>query len=133
MWIIVALNGIGLLMGMLKYYTLMYVILGISFCVFFHKYAAIIWKLVYERFVNLSSIVESVNTKLANEFVCVFVLGCIYVVMVKKIGMGSIFAPIFQSIIFWFINQMKDDKEGNIVILLCYIVELVLAFWIAGR
>ena len=133
MWIIVALNGIGLLMGILKNYTLMYVLLGISFCAFFHKYAAISWKLIYERIVNLSSIVESVNAKLANEFVCAFVLGCIYVVMVKKIGMGSIFAPIFQSIIFWFINQMKDDEEGNIVILMSYIVELLLVFWIVGR
>ena len=133
MWIIVVINGIGLLMGILKYYTLMYVLLGISFCSFFHKYAAISWELIYERIVNLSSIVESVHAKLANEFVCAFVLGCIYVVMVKKIGMGSIFAPIFQSVIFWFINQMKDDEEGNIVILMSYIVELVLAFWIVGR
>lgn len=133
MWIIVVLNGIGLLMGILKNYILMYVLLGISFCSFFHKYAAISWKLIYERIVNLSSIVESVNAKLANEFVCAFVLGCIYVVMVKKIGMGSIFATIFQSIFFWFINQMKDDEEGNIVILMSYIVELLLGFWIVGR
>lgn len=133
MWIIVTLNGIGLLAGILKNYTLMYVILGISFCSFFYKYAAISWKLIYERIVNLSSIVESVNTKLANEFVCVFVLGCIYIVMVKKIGMESIFAPIFQSIIFWFINQVKDDEEGNMVILMSYIVELVIAIWIVGR
>lgn len=124
MWILVILNGIGLLSGVIINNTVMYVIFAISFLAFFHKYAVVSWNMIYEDRVESSGIMDA---KVANEFVCFFVMACIFWEMVHKVGQWCAVVTIAQCIIFHIFKYLRNETNQNFEILICYVAELLLS------
>lgn len=122
MWILVILNGIGLFSGIVMNENVMYIVFAISFLAFFHRYAIISWDIVYERWVESVGLMDA---KVANEFVCFFVMSCLFLLMIQKIGVWSIIVPIAQCIMFHIIKILHHTTSQNIQIMICYFVELL--------
>ena len=123
MWALVFLNVVGLLAEMGNNFIIMYVVYGISFVAFFHSYAVISWKLIYEGRVEE---IGRMDAKVANEFVCAFAMVCIFWLMVQKLGIWSSIVPIIQCIIFHVIKLIQNRDTQDIWIMISYILELLL-------
>lgn len=123
MWTLVFLNVVGLLAGMGNNFIIMYMAYGISFVAFFHKYAVISWNVIYEGRVEE---IGRMDAKVANELVCAFVMSCIFLMTVQKLGIWSIIVPIIQCIIFQVFKLIQNRDSQNIWIMISYILELLL-------
>ena len=123
MWALVLLNMLGLFAGMGNNSIIMYVVYGISFAAFFHKYAVVSWNVIYEGRVEE---IGRMDAKVANEFVCAFAMVCIFWMMVQKLGIWSIIVPIIQCIIFQIFKLIQNKDSQNIWIMISYVLELLL-------
>lgn len=122
MWILVIINGIGLLSGLLSQKLAMYILFAISFLFFSHRYAIVSWKIIYEERVLP---IGEMDARVANEFVCFFVMACIFWEMVHKLGLWCGIIPIIQCIIFHILDYLQKKPNAKLEILVCYIAELL--------
>ena len=131
-WISLIANAIGILAGFLKINGLMYAMFGIAFMAFSHKYAMIVWRLVYERLVDSET--DNVGDAfLSNEFNGIWVLLAIYVLLVVKVGKDSVIVSPVQGILVWVICNLFGKKEVEMKFLIGYVMEFLITFVMLSR
>ena len=101
----------------------MYIIFAISFLFFFHRYAIISWKLIYEE--RILPIGE-MDARVTNEFVCFFVMACIFWEVVHKVGQWCGVIAVVQCIVFQIGDYLQKKPNKKLEILVCFIAELLI-------
>lgn len=127
MWLLAVINALGLIIGTLTNETVLYIFFGVSFVAFFHKYAQISWKLIYEKESWLVGLDGKMNMVVANEFVCLWVLVGIYWLMVTKVGAWCAIASVLQCMVFQLVNLGKERSGRDFVITIILVVEFILS------
>lgn len=130
MWVIVILNALGIAGGVFLNKTVMYVLFGISFTAFFHKYAVIVWNLVYEKESYLVNVHGKANMVIANELVCAWCLACIYFLIAVKAGFLCVILSALQSVAFQ-ARSLAKQGEGQLPVLIALIAEFFVVFLVS--
>lgn len=127
MWVIVVLNALGIAGGVFLNKTVMYVLFGISFTAFFHKYAVITWHLIYEKESYLVNADGKANMVIANELVCAMYLAGIYILIAMKAGFLCVVLSAAQSIAFqaW---RLAKQGDGQLPALIALVAEFSVIF-----
>lgn len=127
MWLLAVINALGLIIGTLTNDLVLYIFFGVSFIAFFHKYAQISWKLIYEKESWLVGLDGKMNMVVANEFVCFGVLTCIYWLMVTKVGEWCTVVSALQCVVFQLVNLAgtRSVRDSGIAIIL--VIEFILS------
>lgn len=122
MWILATINLLGLMLGWMRNETVMYVLFGVSFMAFFHKYALISWEVIYEHLMGEE---RREDTMIANEFTCFFVMACIYYGLFDKFGPLCIVVSALQCFIFQFISLIKRSSDKDRALTIVFMVEFL--------
>lgn len=130
MWVIVVLNALGIAGGAFLNKTVMYVLFGISFTAFFHKYAVITWNLVYEKESYLVNTDGKADMAVANELVCALFLACIYFVTARKAGFLCVILSVLQSVAFQ-VWRLAKQGDGQLPVLLALVAEFFVIFLVS--
>ena len=125
MRLLAVINALGLIIGTLTNDMVLYIFFGVSFVAFFHKYAQISWKLIYEKESWLVGLDGKMNMVVANEFVCFLVLVGIYWLMVTKLGEWCIVVSALQCEVFQLVNLVGTRSGRDIGILIVVVMEFI--------
>lgn len=128
MWILAIINALGLLSGAILHKTVMYILFGISFVAFSHKYAQLFWGPIYEKESQLVDTDGKVNMKIANEFVCFFCLAGIYYLLALKGGTLCVVVSALQCMVFLLMQIRKQESQKDIMVLISFVVEFLVSF-----
>lgn len=131
MWILAIINALGLICGTVLNETVMYILFGISFMAFFHQYALISWKLIYEKESWLVGINSKMDMAVANEFVSFFVMAGAYLLIATKAGALCVVVSALQCVIFQLLHLTKGDSDKSIIVAILFVAEFFvsLAYW----
>lgn len=127
MWVIVVLNALGIAGGVFLNKTVMYILFGISFAAFFHKYAVITWHLIYEKEAYLADADGKANIVIVNELVCAMCLADFYILIAMKAGFLCVILSAAQSIAFqaW---RLAKQGDGQLPALVALVAEFFVVF-----
>lgn len=123
---LLVLNAIGLICGFRNIAILMYIIFGITWTAFFCQYKKITWKF-YERMTENESINVIVDVKLTNAVTVFLIMGMIYFLVYFKAGGLCVIASALQCFVFQLLYTFVSYCNKNVVMLIGFMVELVLA------
>lgn len=130
---LIVLNAIALICGFAGKNLIMYILFGITWIAFSGKYAKIIWKLLYERFLaGWESTEVVVDLKITNVVVTFFAMVCIYLgIYFKFCGLCAI-VSMFQCLIHQGVYTYKENSDKNRLLIAGMALEFLLAFF-AGK
>lgn len=114
--VLALINALGLISGVLINETVMYVLCGISFVAFSHKYALIAWDIIYEKESFLVGLDGKINMEITNELVCFFGLLCIYWLIAQKAGALCVSISILQCMIMGLFDFIRKVNKSELVI-----------------
>lgn len=125
MWILAIINALGLVSGAILNEIVMYILFGISFVAFSHRYAQHTWRLIYERESQLVDMDGKANMKIANEITCFFMLAFIYWMLAFKTGSWCVPISTMQCVIFQLLKLVGQESKKDILVAVLFIVEFL--------
>lgn len=128
---LIVLNAIALLCGFAGKTLFMYILFGIAWLAFSHKYAKFIWTWVYERFLlEWETAAVLVDLEISNVVVTVILMAGVYIGIYEMLGGVCIFLPAVQCLIFQGVSVYREPSEKNKLLLAGFVLELLPVFFV---
>lgn len=124
--ILLILNLIGLICGLSNATSLMYIIFGGTWTVFFYEYSKITWRF-YKPLIENENTIVIANVKYANAISVISTMGCIYFLLYFRTGGLCVIVSVLQCFLFQLVYTFREYCNKNVMMLMGFIMEFVFA------